>query len=386
MHPYNKDMLRIERTISETVKNRLWKGKAFVIYGPRQSGKTTLIKSLISELNLDPVLLNGDDDKDASLFETVTVARWNQILGNKKTVFIDEGQKIRNLGKSVKLLVDSRDDIQVFVTCSSSFRLANETEEALTGRKYEYRLFPLTYEELSNHYGFLDEMKNLEMRLIYGSYPEVVTKQEDAKEILKLISDSYLYRDMLQYEGIRKPQQLEKLLKALALQCGSQVSENELSSLLGVSRTLVSSYLKILEQAFIIFPLTSYSTNLRNELKKSCKYYFWDNGIRNSILKDFSPIPARNDVGILWENYLISERLKKNIYTSADSFSYFWRTTDQMEVDYVETQPNRITAYEFKWNKDKKSRVTKAFTNRYPDAQIKTITPENYMDFLGTDN
>lgn len=379
-------MLKIERTISETVKNRLWKGKAIVIYGPRQSGKTTLIKSLISELNLDPVLLNGDNDTDASLFEIVTTARWNQILGNKKTVFIDEGQKIRNLGRAVKLLVDSRDDIQVFVTGSSSFKLANETEEALTGRKYEYRLFPLTYEELSNHYGFLDEMKNLEMRLIYGSYPEVVTKQEDAKEILKLISDSYLYRDMLQYEGIRKPQQLEKLLKALALQCGSQVSENELSSLLGVSRTLVSSYLRILEQAFIIFPLTSFSTNQRNELKRSFKYYFWDNGIRNAILKDFTPIPARNDVGILWENYLISERLKKNMYASADSFSYFWRTTDQMEVDYVETQPNRITAYEFKWNKDKKSRVTKAFTNRYPDAQIKTITPENYMDFLGTDN
>ena len=357
-------MLQIQRSITETIKNRLWKGKVIVIYGPRQSGKTTLIKTLISELELDPVFLNGDDDIDASLFATVTVARWTQILGNKKSVFIDEGQKISNLGKAVKLLVDSRDDIQVFITGSSSFKLANDTEEALTGRKYEYKLFPLAYEELSNHYGFLDEMKNLEMRLIYGSYPEVVTTQEDSKEILKLISDSYLYRDILQYEGIRKPQLLEKLLKALALQCGSQVSENELSSLLGVSRTLVSSYLKILEQAFIIFPLTSYSTNQRNELKKSCKYYFWDNGIRNSIIKDFSPIPARNDVGILWENYLISERLKKNIYASADTFSYFWRTTDQMEVDYIETQANKITAYEFKWNKDKKSRITKAFTNR----------------------
>ncbi len=378
-------MSKIQRNIAKTIKNRLWKGKVIVIYGPRQSGKTTLIKTLISELELDPVLLNGDDDMDASLFETVTVSRWNQILGNKKSIFIDEGQKINNLGKAVKLLVDSRDDIQVFITGSSSFKLANDTEEPLTGRKYEYKLFPLAYEELSNHYGFLDEMKNLEMRLIYGSYPEVVTTQEDSKEILKLISDSYLYRDILQYEGIRKPHLLEKLLKALALQCGSQVSENELSSLLGVSRTLVSSYLKILEQAFIIFPLTSYSTNQRNELKKSCKYYFWDNGIRNSIIKDFSPIPARNDVGILWENYLISERLKKNIYASADTFSYFWRTTDQMEVDYIETQANKITAYEFKWNIDKKSRVTKAFTNRYPDAQIITITPENYSEFLGKD-
>ncbi len=379
----NITMFKIQRSIAETIKNKLWKGKVIVIYGPRQSGKTTLIKSLISELKLDPVLLNGDDDMDASLFETVTIARWNQILGNKKSVFIDEGQKINNLGKAVKLLVDSRDDIQVFVTGSSSFKLANETEEALTGRKYEYRLFPLSYKELSNHYGFLDEMKNLEMRLIYGSYPEVVTTQEDSKEILKLISDSYLYRDILQYEGIRKPQLLEKLLKALALQCGSQVSENELSSLLGVSRTLISSYLKILEQAFIIFPLTSYSTNQRNELKKSCKYYFWDNGIRNAILKDFTPIPARNDIGILWENYLISERLKRNIYDSADIFSYFWRTTDQMEVDYIETHANTITAYEFKWNKDKKSRITKAFTNRYPNAQIQTITQENYTEFLG---
>lgn len=375
-------MKSMKRTCLEAISSKLFKGKAIIIYGPRQCGKTTLVNQLIEKLSLDAVKLNGDDDLDAALFETVTMSRWQQILGSKKFVFIDEGQKIKNIGRGVKLLVDSRPDIQVIVTGSSSFELATKTEEPLTGRKFEYHLYPLTFAELANHFGFLEERKKLELRLIYGSYPEVVTHEDSMKEILKLISESYLYRDLFQYEGIRKPQLLEKLLKALALQCGSEVSTNKLSSLLGVSRTLVDSYLKLLVQAFIVFPLNSYSTNLRNELKKSCKYYFWDNGIRNSILNDFTPIVQRNDVGALWENYLVSERLKKNSYASTDGLSYFWRTTDQMEVDYLEVCGTKVEAYEFKWNAEKKSRVSRAFTNRYPDAVVKTITPDNYDEFL----
>lgn len=383
----------INRLLTDDIKSKLFKGKAIFIYGPRQAGKTTLVNELIKNQKLDVVTLSGDDDTTQSLFDTVTISRWTQILGSKKCVFIDEGHKVKNLGRSIKLLVDSRKDVQVIVTGSSSFKLATLSEEPLTGRKFEYKLMPLSYQELVDHYGFVDERKNLELRLIYGSYPEVVTSQQtsqkpsqasqqDMKEILTLISDSYLYKDLFQYEGIRKPQVLEKLLKALALQCGSEVSENELATLLGVSRTLVESYLQLLIQAYIVFPLTSYSTNQRNELKKSCKYYFWDNGIRNSILKDFTPLPQRNDIGILFENYLVSERLKRNLYSKADGLPYFWRTTDQMEVDYIEAVGTKLSAYEFKYNPAKHSRISKAFTNRYPEAELQTITSDNYDSFL----
>ncbi len=374
---------KISRIIAEDVSRKFFKGKVIVVYGPRQSGKTTLIKELLREMAVSPVFLNGDDDLDVHYFDTVTASRWTQLMGEKKVVFIDEGQKIQNLGRAVKLLVDSRDDVQVVITGSSSFTLANSVEEPLTGRKFEYRLFPLSYAELAKHFGFLEESKKLELRLVYGSYPEVVTNEDGVKETLKMLADSYLYRDLMQYEGIRKPAVLEKLLRAVALQVGSEVSYNELAGLIGVSRTLVESYLKILEQAFIIFPLASYSNNLRNEIKKGVKYYFWDNGIRNAVLNDFTPVPQRNDIGALWENYAISERMKGNAYSRADGLPYFWRTTDQMEVDYLEVCGSKIKAFEFKWNPKKKSRVTKAFTNRYPDAEVETITPENFGEWVG---
>lgn len=374
---------KISRIIAEDVSRKFFKGKVIVVYGPRQSGKTTLVKELLREMAVSPVLLNGDDDLDVHYFDTVTASRWTQLMGEKKVVFIDEGQKIQNLGRAVKLLVDSRDDVQVVITGSSSFTLANSVEEPLTGRKFEYRLFPLSYAELAKHFGFLEEPKKLELRLVYGSYPEVVTNEDGVKETLKMLADSYLYRDLMQYEGIRKPAVLEKLLRAVALQVGSEVSYNELAGLIGVSRTLVESYLKILEQAFIIFPLTSYSNNLRNEIKKGVKYYFWDNGIRNAVLNDFTPVPQRNDIGALWENYAISERMKRNAYSHADGLPYFWRTTDQMEVDYLEVYGSKIKAFEFKWNPKKKSRVTKAFTNRYPEAEVETITPENFGEWVG---
>lgn len=372
----------IERTLKDEVRAKLFIGKAIVIYGARQTGKTTLVKELIESEALDPVYLTGDDDEDKALFDKVTLSRWIQILGSRKSVFIDEGQKIENLARSVKLLIDNREDILVIITGSSSFKLKSLSEETLTGRKYEYKLFPFSYKELLDHYGYLEERKNIELRLIYGSYPEVVTHPNEMKEFLLLISESYLYRDLFQYEGIRKPQVLEKLLKALALQLGNEVSVNELSSLLGVSRTLVEAYIQLLIDAYIIFPLSSFSSNQRNELKKACKYYFWDNGIRNSILKNFTPFPQRDDTGVLFENYMVSERMKRNIYAHSTASSYFWRTTDGMEVDYVESDCDRITAFEFKINPNKKSRVTKAFTNRYPEAKIETITIDNYDTFL----
>ncbi len=372
----------IERTLKDELRAKFFKGKAIMIYGPRQVGKTTLVKELIKSEGLEPVYLTGDDDDDKAVFEKVTLARWTQILGNRKSVFIDEGQKIPNLSRSVKLLIDNREDVLVIITGSSSFKLKALSEETLTGRKFEYKLFPLSYKELSGHYGYLEEKKNFELRLIYGSYPEVVTHPDEMQQLLTLISESYLYRDLFQYEGIRKPQVLEKLLKALALQLGSEVSVNELSLLLGVSRTLVEAYIELLIDAYIIFPLTSFSTNQRNELKKAQKYYFWDNGIRNSIIKNFRPLAQRDDAGALFENYMVGERMKRNIYAHSTASSYFWRTTDGMEVDYVETDGDKISSFEFKLNPNKKSRVTKAFTNKYPNASVETLTSDNYDMFL----
>lgn len=340
------------------------------------------MKELIKSEGLNPVYLTGDDDDDRAIFEKVTISCWTQILGSRKSVFIDEGQKIPNLSRSVKLLMDNRDDVLIIITLSSSFKLKALSEETLTGRKFEYKLFPLSYKELCTHYGYLEEKKNLELRLIYGSYPEVVTHPDEMQELITLISESYLYRDLFQYEGIRKPQVLEKLLKALALQLGSEVSVNELSLLLGVSRTLVEAYIELLINAYIIFPLTSYSTNQRNELKKTRKYYFWDNGIRNSILKNFTPLVQRDDTGALFENYMVSERIKKNIYIHSTASSFFWRTTDGIGVDYIETDGDKISAFEFKLNPNKKSRATKAFTNRYPKVEIKSVTSDNYDLFL----
>lgn len=372
----------IERKLYEIINEKLNKGKAIIINGPRQSGKTTLITHLIKQKSMDMLMLNGDDDNDRGLFNNVTLQQWEQVISSHKGIFIDEAQKINNIGRAVKLLIDNRKDLNIILTGSSSFAISKETEEPLTGRKYEYKLLPLSFIETSQYFGAYEEKKILPLRLLYGCYPEVVTTTDNKKEILKQLSDSYLYRDLLSYDGIRKSGFLFSLLKALALTVSSETSTNELSTLLGVSRTLVDSYIALLEQAFIIFPLTSFSVNKRNEIRKSKKYYFYDNGIRNAVINDFTIITERNDIGMLWENYIISEFIKKKTFSLSDSEFYFWRTTDQMEVDLVEKDGSKIKAYEIKWNPNKKSRITKAFTNRYPDAEIYTITPENYDLFL----
>lgn len=371
----------IPRYLEQPIQHNLWKGKAIVLFGPRQTGKTTLVKTLIQQKQMDAVFLSGDDDFDVQLFETVRYQVWDQILGNKKTVFIDGAQRIPNIGRSVKLLLDNRQDVQVFITGSSSFQLANVTEEPLTGRKYEYRLFPFTFAELTSFSTMAEEQKQLENRLIYGSYPQIVQDKENTKENLVMLSDSYLYRDLLSYDGIRKPKLLQDLLKALAHQVGSEVSIIELSNLLQVARGTVESYLTLLEQAYIIFPLQAYTTNQRNEIKKGRKYYFWDVGIRNAIIRAFEPIASRNDIGALWENYLVAER-RKLLQYAGEGEQYYWRTSDQMEVDYVEKTSKGLKAMEFKWNEGKQSRITRAFTNRYPDANLTTITRQTYPSFL----
>ena len=376
-------MSYIPRSLRDTIERHLLPGKAVILLGARQTGKTTLMQALLSELNLDCAYLNGDDDLDREVLSSSSLQRWDQVLGLKRSIFIDEAQRIPHIGRSVKLLLDHRSDVQVILTGSSSLQLANLTEEPLTGRKYEYHLFPLSFSELAAHTSVHEERKQLELRLIYGSYPQIIVDPAHAKENLLQLSDSYLYRDLLAFEGIRKPKLLENLVKALAYQVGSEVSTSELASLLSVSRGTIDTYLSLLEQAQIIFELPSYSTNQRNEIKKGRKYYFWDTGIRNAVLRAFDPITARNDTGALWENYILSERRKRLSCSRREGEQFFWRTTDQMEVDYIEKSFSCLKAFECKWNENKRSRVTRAFTNRYPDAELHTITPANYTTFLG---
>jgi predicted AAA+ superfamily ATPase len=360
----------------------LFKGKALIVHGPRQCGKTTLVRRLVADAGQDALWLNGDDDSDRALFTTVSLSAWRQMLGDGKIVVIDEAQMIPRVGTAAKLLVDHFPGVQPILTDSSSFELSNATQEPLTGRKYEYRLFPLSFGELVKKDGFHDEYSRLPERLLFGTYPEIVCDPDNARRHLQLLAESYLFRDLLQYDGIRKPALLRSLVRALALQIGSEVSTRELAGLLGVSRPTVETYLSLLEKAFIVFSLPSLNRNRRTEIRKGRKFYFWDTGIRNAVLDDFSPIDARSDVGHLWENYLVSERLKRNEYMAPPPAPHFWRTTDQFEVDYVEDDGGRLSAWEFKWRADAAGGVTRAFTNSYPDATTSIVTPGNYSDFL----
>lgn len=268
------------------------------------------------------------------------------------------------------------------VSGSSALELSNQINEPLTGRKWEYQLFPISWEELSQHVGYLQSLQQLETRLLFGMYPEVVTKIGDERPILKQLSSSYLYKDLLSFAGIRKPELLEKLLQALAFQVGNEVSYHELGRLLGADKKTVSNYLDLLEKAFVIFRLPAFSRNLRNEISRGRKIYFYDNGIRNALIANFAPLGLREDVGALWENFLITERWKMLHYREAFVNRFFWRTTAQQEVDYLEERDGRLYAYEFKWNPNKKGRFPKNFKATYPKALTKTITPDNFHSFL----
>lgn len=372
-------MKYISRTIEKNLLDKIGNGKVIILYGPRQCGKTTLVKNVIKGFE-SVVSLNGDDDQDIEILSSITKERWNLILGSSKLLFIDEGQRFKDIGRAIKLLHDYRSDIQVILTGSSSFSLKENSEEALTGRKNVFTLLPLSFSELSASSTTYEEMKKLERRLIYGSYPEVVVDEKNAIENLKLLANSYLYKDLLQYGGIKKPEVLKQILKALAYRVGCVTSINALSSTLGYSKDLIESYITLLEEAFIIFPLSSYSSNLGNELKKGRKFYFYDNGILNTVKNNYSLLEGREDVGALFENYLVSERIKRNSNQGKSVESFFWRTTDKSEVDYIERENGKLYAYEIKWRKH--AIVTKAFSNRYPEANLAVITSENYYSFL----
>lgn len=371
----------IQRFLTQKIDDYLHKGKAILLLGGRQIGKTTLLQQLFLE-NDDIIWLNGDELDVQAMFSNTSVDRLRNTFGNKKIVVIDEAQRISDIGLRMKLITDQIKDIQLIATGSSAFELPNVVNEPLTGRKWEFKMYPLSFAEMVAHHGLLKEKRLLPQRLVYGYYPEVVTSEGNERKILKYLTDSYLYKDILTFNKIKKSDALIKLLQALAYQVGSQVSYNELSQIVGIDSKTVEVYIQLLEQCYIIFRLPSFSRNMRNELKNSKKVYFYDNGIRNALISNFSPIEIRTDTGALWENFIISERLKFAEYNDVWSNRYFWRTKEQNEIDYIEERDGTLYAYEFKFNPKKKVKIPNSFLQNYPTAVCKEITPENMEDFI----
>ena len=372
----------IERILEKQILAKINKKKAIILMGPRQVGKTTLLKSLF-EKSTEIIWLNGDEPDIQSIFENISSKRLEAIIGNKKMIIIDEAQRIPEIGLKMKLITDQLLNVQLIATASSAFELSNKLNEPLTGRKWEFKMYPISFQEMVNHHGLLNEIRLLPHRLIYGFYPDVVNHPGNEKEILKQLSDSYLYKDLLMIDQIKKPSALVKLLQALALQIGSQVSYHELAQICGLDGKTIEKYMMLLEQSYIIFRLTSFSRNQRNELKKSRKVYFFDNGIRNSLIANFEQIENRTDIGALWENYLVSERVKYLAYQQKWVNNWYWRTTEQQEIDYVEEENGQLSAYEFKWNPKAKGSIPNSFKKTYPTATINIIHRENFEQFLG---
>lgn len=373
----------IHRIIEQLIKNDFGRGKIIVLMGARQVGKTTLFDSVVSGSS-NVLRLNCDNYDDRSDLENKTSTELRQLMGNHEVVIIDEAQRAKNIGLSLKMFADLKLPMQILVTGSSSLTLANEINEPATGRLIEYNLFPLSLAELMQHTSPREEKRLLEQRMIYGLYPEVVTTPGDAKRILVNLANNYLYRDLLEYRGVKKPEVLQKLVRALALQIGSEVSYNELSRTVGVDKATIESYIDLLEKCFVVFRLPAYSSNLRSEIKRGRKIYFYDNGIRNALLSNFAPLELRDDVGMLWENMMVSERIKRNSYSRSYAQMYFWRTQQQQEVDLIEEQDGRLTAFEFKWNTKKKAKLPKTFIDNYPNTDFKVISPDNYVEFVDT--
>ena len=369
----------LKRSLFSALLKRFNKGKAIVLLGPRQVGKTTLLRQCLQGKEF--LFLNGDDPEIRELLENAGTTKLKSIIGQYKWVFIDEAQRIQDIGLVAKIITDQFSDVQLLLSGSSALEINQSTQEPLTGRKFEYQLYPISWEEFENHVGFVEASGQLEERLIYGMYPDVINNRHDAREVLKQLTSSYLYKDVLSLTGIKKPDLLEKLLKALALQLGNEVSYNELANLLEIDKATVSKYIDLLEKAFIVFRLNSFSRNQRNEIKNNRKIYFFDNGVRNMILNNLNPIDFRTDKGALWENFLISERLKLQGYYQQYTSNYFWRTVQKQEIDFIEERDGKICAYEFKWNSRGKNKIPASFLREY-NATGQVIDLQNFREFV----
>lgn len=376
-------MKMILRTLLKQLEADLFSGKALIVMGPRQSGKTTLVHELLANhQDKRSLFLDADDILIRKQLTNPDTVRLKNIIAGHDIVVIDEAQRIENIGLTLKIIVDQIKSTQVIATGSSSFDLANLINEPLTGRKYEYTLFPLSHAEMVDHSSYIEERQMLGQRLIYGFYPEVVCKAANPERALREIANSYLFKDIFNLDQISRPILLENLVKALALQVSREVSYNELSQLVGADKNTVIKYLDLLEKAWIVFKLPALHRNLRNEIKRGKKYYFWDNGILNTILGNFNTLDTRSDAGALWENFIVSERIKAIRNSQQYRSFYFWRTTMQQEIDLIEESGGQFSAYEIKFKPRKAPQVSKTFRTAYPLRRHNLISTENYHEFI----
>ncbi|MBX2965059.1 MAG: ATP-binding protein [Cyclobacteriaceae bacterium] len=375
--------MKISRAILPQIREYIGLNKVLVITGARRVGKTHLLGELVDNYEGNLVHLNGDLPETAQLLGAKNVSSYKRLIGNAKLLVIDEAQVIPDIGKILKIIIDHFKQLTIIATGSSSFDLVNKTGEPLTGRQVQFHLYPVAQLELTVHEPFLDTVQNLAGRLVFGAYPEALNLSSDRekKEYLEEITTSYLLKDILLYEQVKNSHKMLQLLQLISYQVGQEVSNDELGKQLGLKRDTIARYLDLFSKIFVIYRLNGYSSNLRKEVVKSSKWYFVDNGIRNAIINNFNNLSARNDVGQLWENYLMSERIKRNVYNRLTVRPHFWRTYDRQEIDLVEEANGKLAAFEFKWRKEK----TKApifFTKNYPQASFEVITKENYLDFI----
>lgn len=373
-------VMHVERLLKAQLLERFHQGKAIVLIGPRQVGKSTLIKELLKQKG-DYLFLNGDDFSVQEQLERANTAFLKRLINDYKIVFIDEAQRIKNIGVTAKIIIDQFSSVQLILSGSSAFDLNNEINEPLTGRKWEFNLYPISMEELQQTVGMLETNQLLESRVIYGMYPDVLNFPGREEEVLHNLVDSYLFKDILALGGLRKPDVLHKLVQALALQIGNEVSYNELAQLLGINKETVGNYIDLLEKAYVVFRVNPFARNIRNEIKTNRKIYFYDTGLRNALISNFNSLDKRVDKGALWENFLIAERIKYLKYHRIYASTYFWRTAQQQEIDWIEEHNGVITAYEFKWQAKKKTKVPKSFVETY-GADVQMVDKNNYFDFI----
>ena len=368
----------------KSLKKLLLPNKVVVIYGPRRCGKTTLLNKFLEETKDKYILINGEDITVQKNLNSQSIEKLKSFIGENKLLAIDEAQKIKNIGLNLKLIVDNIKGVKVIATGSSSFDLAKNIGEPLTGRKYTLKLSPLSQMEIGAAENKFQTEANLENRLIYGSYPEIIMAGDNQvrEKELKEIVGSYLYKDILELDGLKHSDKIVRLLQLLAFQIGKEVSFAELGSQLGMSRNTIERYLDLLEKAFVVIKLIGFSRNLREEISKNPRYYFYDNGIRNALINNFNLLDVRDDIGMLWENYIVMERIKKQEYSGIWANNYFWRTYDKKEIDFVEERGGKLCGYEIKW-KEKKINAPKDWKNSYLNSEFKVISRNNYLEFIG---
>jgi len=375
----------LTRAVIQDFKKKIIANKVLILLGARRVGKTELIKNYLTDIPANSYLqLNGEDINDANLLKERSVNNYKRLLSGIDLLVIDEAQNVPEIGQILKLIVDTIDGIKVIATGSSMFDLSNKLGEPLVGRKNTIYLFPLAQIEFSENENYKQTIENLEERLLFGGYPELIQYEswEDKKEYLFEIINSYLLKDILVFEGIKHADKIYDLLRLIAYQLGKEVSIQELANQLQLSKNTVSNYLDLLSKVFILFKIEGFSRNLRKEIVKSSRWYFYDNGIRNAIINNFNTLDSRNDVGDLWENYLAYERIKKQNYKKIKTNNYFWRTYDQQELDWLEEIGDNLEGFEFKWNENKKVKIPTAFSKAYPDAGFNLINRNNYLDFI----